>query len=604
MQGDERHVADDHGEDPERIAILISFREPGRIDSVPFLAPTHNRRSVLPMRPLHASLASLAVIAGLLLAPVAASAGPTRFSDSFSDGTLDAQYSTYGTVTETNGEARLSFPSGSYSGLYTDNQERVVSEGTRIAWEIGTLPTLSENTYGFTADFSLDASPLKIQLAGNGADNAFLLQVRTKPGGAQVGAAHTYNPVAHRWIALRFSNGTVAVQVSPDGATWTTLYSQADTTTVGTMQHIQVDAGDWGSVFAGSDFVGISSMAWDGLNYAAWADATFRPYSSASPFNTPAAGQSVHPNSAAIVQALLGQRPSLPVGHLAAGHAGTAGDFGKPVYRATAHDPIYTLDATDYGGASPIDGLQVRVPEWAVPAAGFDTSGGDGGDHHMTVVSADLQWEYDLFRVQSLPAGGGTLTFGWGGRLPYTGNGIGIGQGAGTAAHFGNMAGLIRAAELRAGRIDHALFATSERVASDASFGYGAAQGGSNGGYFVAPALSSDRGGTTPNLPPMGAWLRLNMTTSEINALAVPSWKKTILKALAEFGCYIGDTGGGGFGFQLESGQEYLAQGLPEPMAVYGAEVGVPIYQGKYVFNMNSDVDWAGKLQVLVPPGY
>ena len=40
-----------------------------------------------------------------------------------------------------------------------------------------------------------------------------------------------------------------------------------------------------------------------------------------------------------------------------------------------------------------------------------------------------------------------------------------------------------------------------------------------------------------------------------------PRWKKTILRALATYGAYIGDTGGGGFNFQFQSGSTYTSFG-------------------------------------------
>ena len=55
----------------------------------------------------------------------------------------------------------------------------------------------------------------------------------------------------------------------------------------------------------------------------------------------------------------------------------------------------------------------------------------------------------------------------------------------------------------------------------------------------------------------MGVRLWLEMTREEIEALRVPSWKKTVLRALATYGAYFGDTGGPGVGFQFESGTTY-----------------------------------------------
>jgi hypothetical protein len=94
------------------------------------------------------------------------------------------------------------------------------------------------------------------------------------------------------------------------------------------------------------------------------------------------------------------------------------------------------------------------------------------------------------------------------------------------------------------------------------------------------------------------------MTDLQIAALAVPWWKKTILTALAHYGGYVGDTGGAGIGFMLEDSTMYTSMGVSDPLAAFARANGVPTFNGQFVFNISSGVDWARFLQVVVPPAH
>ncbi len=209
-------------------------------------------------------------------------------------------------------------------------------------------------------------------------------------------------------------------------------------------------------------------------------------------------------------------------------------------------------------------------------------------------------WEYDLWRAQTPPAGGGTLSFAWGGRTRIDGSGLGSG---GTASGFGNLAGMIRAPELAAGKINHALFITVRCASGNTSFGYGTVCSTQTSSY-VYPATSG--GSTCPaseiNAPPLGAHFMLAMSEAQIQALAVPTWKKAILTALAHYGGYAGDTGGPGFGFMFESSTTYTALGLPDPLTTLGQQDGLPTWEGRSVYNIASGVEWEKYLRVLAPP--
>lgn len=324
-----------------------------------------------------------------------------------------------------------------------------------------------------------------------------------------------------------------------------------------------------------------------------WPSATWRPYAASSPFNTGVAGGAVVAQSSSIVSRVLqwGQP-----GNVALGVAETSEDFMHPVYYAQPGDPEYTLQATESWGSNPINGIKIPIPAGARPAG--------GSDGHMAVITPE-GWEYDFWRVSSIPAGGGTMTFAWGGRLRIDGSGLG---GEATAADFGLLAGVIRPQELEAGEINHALFIILKCTSSNVEFGYGTkeASPGDSGGSYVYPAGKGGSrcpsGESSTNVPPMGTRFMLAMSSEQIEALSVPTWKKTILRALATYGGYVGDTGGPGFGLQFESGSSYTSQGLPDPWVTFGKKHDLPMWEGHYIMHLAEGVNWQQYLRVVAPP--
>lgn len=306
-------------------------------------------------------------------------------------------------------------------------------------------------------------------------------------------------------------------------------------------------------------------------------DGCWRPYADTSPFNTPIpAAAKVASNSGAIVSRLLGFGPPH---NLTAGDADTPDDWWHPTYYATPTDPLFELRCTRPWGTCALEGMTIRVPDAARPAA--------GGDAHLTVVDQLSGWEYDLYDVESKPSGGGTLSFGWGGRTRIDGDGLGSDA---TAARFGNLAGVIRAQEMLEGEIRHAIFMVVKCDSGD----------------HVYPARKSGRacgelGLPVADAPPMGTRFQLAMSDEQITALAVPRWKKTILRAMARYGMYMGDTGSEAWTVQFESGSTYTSFGREDALVAFARDQGVPSHRGKYVFNMRDGVDWGRYLRVIDP---
>ncbi|HEX8082715.1 MAG TPA: hypothetical protein VF529_00395 [Solirubrobacteraceae bacterium] len=376
---------------------------------------------------------------------------------------------------------------------------------------------------------------------------------------------------------LRLRRGPIKlklVKATSDGSTTTSGTTTSTTTATTTTTTTTTKPTTSTSPAPGSTDTG--SCAFGTFQVGNWPGGCWRPYSDSSPFNRAIpSGAPSHPNSDAIVRRTLGFGP---LGHLQAGESGTEDDWSHPTYYSTPSDPVFTLHCYEDWGDCEIEGMQIRIPDAAQPAA--------GGDGHMTVVDQASGWEYDLYKVRSKPAGGGTLEFRWGGRTRIDGDGLGS---EATASHFGNMAGIIRAQEMQAGRIAHALFMNAR--CDSGTFVYPAAQGGRSCSVLGEP---------TADAPPMGARFQLAMSPDQIEALPVPRWKKTILHAMAEYGMYMGDTGGD-WGISFESGSTYTSFGAEDELVKFAKANDVPEYNGRYVFNLREGVDWARYLRVVDP---
>ena len=156
---------------------------------------------------------------------------------------------------------------------------------------------------------------------------------------------------------------------------------------------------------------------------------------------------------------------------------------------------------------------------------------------------------------------------------------------------------MIRGEELAAGTIDHALFLVAGCV--DASGGAYPSQIAPGGFYQCA----RNGGGTNAGAPPAGALYWLDYTDAQITALSIPTWEKSIALALAHYGGYVGDTGGGSspnIGFRFESDITYTQYGAESPVVQVATNAGISNSGNGYQFNPTG-IDWANHLHVVDP---
>jgi hypothetical protein len=159
----------------------------------------------------------------------------------------------------------------------------------------------------------------------------------------------------------------------------------------------------------------------------------------------------------------------------------------------------------------------VPIPDAALPDP--------ASDGHLAVIDRSSGCEYDFWRLRRTGRG---WEASWGNALPVRGTGVYRRGFSARGSGFALLAGLITPAELRRGRIDHALLL---------SYPY------TRAGGPVRPATESD--GRTPGrrATPEGARLQLDPRL-DLDVLGLRGYELTIARALQVHGAFVGDTGG------------------------------------------------------------
>jgi hypothetical protein len=299
-----------------------------------------------------------------------------------------------------------------------------------------------------------------------------------------------------------------------------------------------------------------------------WPPACWHPYGPESPFNFQIlASPKLATESAAIVKYIRGHGWTF--------EGNEEKDFtwhdggSRPVYWPTGTDPLIKVKCRENGNPC-LKGMEARIPVGARPQ--------EESDGHMTVVEQTTGREYDFWQATKPENGEMFIS---GGNWIAIGNNSGTGLGGfGEAAYLGLLGGIVRAQELSAGKIEHALVTTVKCVQL----------------HDVWPAPESKIGDAVcpyekPG-PHFGTLLQLNMTDAEIAASGAPSWQQTIMNAMAHYGVYVVDTGGKRekqMRLLTEDDLSFTSFGYPGKMAEFvksqggtnGELVGVPINLSK-----------------------
>jgi hypothetical protein len=247
------------------------------------------------------------------------------------------------------------------------------------------------------------------------------------------------------------------------------------------------------------------------------------PYSASSPWNTPIGPLPAYAGPAAIRTAGIGTITSDPT------------QYTFPVYEVDSSTPRQPVRvAGSYSDVS-AGGRRLRVhadrtvkipiPDGVEPAA--------GGDAQLIVVDHATGDEWGFWRAERSEQGAWRAenayhyNINWDGVPPRSRNGNAFAsRGAGVPYH----AGLVRACELRMGRIDHAL-----------AFAYD-----SPSPHHVFPATKSDGKGSATDDLPEGSRLQLDpaLTVRDIEAWGCTGACLVIARALQRYGMYVIDNSG------------------------------------------------------------
>lgn len=326
---------------------------------------------------------------------------------------------------------------------------------------------------------------------------------------------------------------------------------------------------------------------------SAWPAACWNPYTAASPFNRPLppdVASRIRADSPQIIGRVLGDisvydYPANFVAH-------DDGTSGEPTYYSRPGDPTFFIRCVTYTPCPISPTTRIRIPAGAVPEGGVTAT----GDRHMAIVDQETGVEYDLWHVEltaPVPArptlAQSTINVGFAGVTRIDGpghDGDGAVNGDATAAHFGSLAGRLRAEELAAGTIDHPLFIN---IAC-------------SNGTSVYPAPAGPTGTKClqlQNAPPLGSLFWLQMTPAEIAAQQIPEWQKTVLRAMATYGMYFGDTGSQFFfTIETEAGNQYTSLGSTDRWTSFASAAG---WVHKLAASDYPQDHWLGSMRNLAP---
>jgi hypothetical protein len=302
------------------------------------------------------------------------------------------------------------------------------------------------------------------------------------------------------------------------------------------------------------------------VNGRDWAP-TWVPYACTSPWNRViSANPTIASYSAQLNSVLFSS--SAPGSFQAPLRSYEAGqyDYGHPIYYASTSDPLVNVhcapgqysgggsnaqcDTADNGGVM----AQIRLPAAARPAG--------GGDSHLGVIQPDGT-EIDFWLVQRVTSNwtnGSTLNAGGGANCGNISTGTGWDSNnngwSQTAASSCLAGGVVHAAELLAGRIDHALSFVGNCGSPSIPYAYPSGPGATT----ICPGVNGAPLGARGWYDVPSAVTNAVRTCTLANMAAPCFWPsdKAILNALHDRGGYFTDHGGtgvsiGGLLIQAES---------------------------------------------------
>ena len=459
-----------------------------------------------------------------------------------------AKWSGYGSnPTVTSGQLSLT-PTSSYPGIYSAVTYDLTSSYIMI--QLVQAPNVGNGST--SVSMNVQASPNnteEISIENN------QIIFREKVTNTNSDIAIPYNAVTHKWLRIREAAGTVYWDTSADGTAWTNRRSK--TSGIGSLTSVTINlfAGFWGTEPA----PGVALL--DNFNIVPAAAVTPGWVLGSLPFGATSGGTVLSRHYFDAADWLWNPIPANPaidtnsapiVSSLAANGAQRV---------ASLHDYSVSLQGPNgISAATPrYDVAFVNDPAWGPDPNGTDTVPIPNGtpvppgtDGHLSIADPTTDKVYSMWQA----AYAGTWGASWGSMVDLHGDGLEIAPDSATASRISPYAATIRASEIAAGEIPHALFFSTDMAHTTA---------------FRYPASKTD-GDNTAGVPvpiPEGARVQLDPSIDVDAIPGITAGEKVVAKALQKYGAYCGDKGGARMAFAFEyidaapsPGQAYIDAGL------------------------------------------
>jgi hypothetical protein len=146
--------------------------------------------------------------------------------DNFSDNSVDTTKwnPSVGTTRETNGRIEIPLLSGSTGNGSLHAQAPYDLTNSEVRVELVRAPLRHASVEAYLIVLNTAGTYYLKFIVLNGT----LIASQWLNGTLDDRTLGTYDPAVHRWLRLRETNGVVHYETSPDGVTWTTLFSNAD----------------------------------------------------------------------------------------------------------------------------------------------------------------------------------------------------------------------------------------------------------------------------------------------------------------------------------------------------------------------------------------
>jgi len=202
------------------------------------------------------------------------------------------------------------------------------------------------------------------------------------------------------------------------------------------------------------------------------------------------------------------------------------GDWGMPVYRSKASDPVYRFSSNGHS-------VRVHIPRQARPMNASDAA--------LTVIDRSTNQVVGLFGAHY---SNGNWSASAVSRYRYQSNGIAGGLPGGRKANFGHRGipasvPAVTKAEIQRGKIRHRLEIYWHETASRTLEGRSA--------YFPMTGSESGKSGVVPE----GAVIRIRPTLN-LKRLSLSPAAYVIARALQKYGAVVGDNSGQGNSLKLQ----------------------------------------------------